>query len=129
MLFRNINDLKMANLLFLLAITVASSLAIPLTCSSPSQPNPIAEQYPDYPTGVVNGTTAIVLIPYTTARSIVPKEYQILTKAYQELFPTIPMDMYPAVFEAVEDHDVKTLNIGVLPDFRVCAQDSPYPST
>lgn len=100
------------------ATFLAPALAIPLTCHSQTQPNPITKDYPKDVTGVINGTTAIVPIPYAVARGIVPSKYPILKAAYAQVFPTLGKDMYPAVLEAVQDHDVglPLLNI---PDFTV----------
>lgn len=60
-----------------------------------SQPNPIASQYPNDATGTINGTVAIIPIPYAQARSIVPSKYPILKKAYQQLMPNLGAGMYP----------------------------------
>jgi hypothetical protein len=60
-----------------------------------SLPNPIASQYPSDVTGTVNGTIAVIPIPYSLARSIVPSQYGILSKAYAELMPQLPKGMYP----------------------------------
>lgn len=59
-----------------------------------SQPNPIASQYPNSATGTINGTVAIIPIPYAQARSIVPAQYPILTKQYEKLMPGLK-GMYP----------------------------------
>ena len=84
-----------------LCITV---LALPSTPSadikllgarSESSPNPIASQYPNSTTGTVNGTVAVVPIPYTQARSTIPAKYNILTNAYKRLLPGFPEDSYP----------------------------------
>ena len=99
----------------------ASSLAasaVPLGCRSQTQPNPITKDFPEDVTGVINGTTAIVPIPYAVARSIIPSQYPILTAAYQKVFPTLQSSMYPAVLEAVQDHDVGQPPLKI-PDFTV----------
>jgi hypothetical protein len=81
------------------AIGLVSALAlvtrIVSACSSESQPNPIFEQYPDVPTGTVNGTTLIIPIDLTLARSIIPSQYPILTNAYRSLLVDFPQDKYP----------------------------------
>lgn len=102
----------------LLATALAPALAIPLTCHSQTQLNPITKDFPNDVTGVINGTTAIIPIPYTTARKIVPSEYPILTTAYQQVFPSLGENMYPAVLEAVQDHDVGLSSLKI-PDFIV----------
>ncbi|KAF1969901.1 hypothetical protein BU23DRAFT_512474 [Bimuria novae-zelandiae CBS 107.79] len=99
------------------------SLAV--TCTSQTQPNPIAQDYPNDATGVINGTTAIVPIPYAVARSIVPAQYSILTSAYRTIFPSLPPDLYPAVLEALHDHDVRAFNFSI-PDFSRSALRFPF---
>jgi hypothetical protein len=63
--------------------------------SSESSPNPIATLYPYNVTGTINSTISVVQIPYKLARSIIPSQYDILTKAYEELLPGFPPDSYP----------------------------------
>jgi hypothetical protein len=63
--------------------------------SSESSPNPIASLYPLNVTGTLNGTISVVPIPYKLARSIIPSQYGILTKAYEELLPGFPSNYYP----------------------------------
>jgi len=60
-----------------------------------SGPNPIGQQYPFSATGTINGTLSILPIPYSLARSIVPKKYGILKHAYQSLIPGFPRESYP----------------------------------
>lgn len=100
------------------ATCVALASGIPLLCTSQSQANPIVDQYPNEVTGTINGTTAVIPIPYDVARSIIPAQYGILTKAYKEVFPSIPDGMYPASLEALQDHDVRNGAVGI-PDFSV----------
>ena len=69
----------------------------PLNCSSLSKPNPIANLYPDLPTGTINGTVLILPIPLSLARSIVPAEYPILEHVYRKLLPSFPKDQYPVI--------------------------------
>jgi hypothetical protein len=63
--------------------------------SSESSPNPIASLYPFNVTGTINSTISVVPIPYKLARSIIPSQYGILTKAYEELLPGFPPNSYP----------------------------------
>ncbi|KAL5385304.1 hypothetical protein DPSP01_004763 [Paraphaeosphaeria sporulosa] len=109
----------------LFASLFAPALASPLICRSHTQPNPITEDYPKDVTGVINGTTAIVPIPYAVARSIVPSKYPILTAAYEQVFPTLGDGLYPAVLEAVQDHDVG-LPPFKIPDFTRVALKFPF---
>lgn len=90
------------------------------TCSTSSQPNPIAQQYPNAPTGTFNATLAIVPIPLTTAREIIPSQYAILEDAYRALIPGFPADMYPVLMQAGLDHAIQVASMGFdLPDFQV----------
>lgn len=80
------------------AIAATTSTAAPL-CTSQSQPNPIAVEYPTLTTGTVNGTIAILPISYALARSIVPAQYGILVDGYQKWLPHLPKDMYPVRYQ------------------------------
>jgi hypothetical protein len=64
--------------------------------STESSPNPIASQYPNDVTGTLNGTIAVVPIPYGIARQVIPSKYNILTAAYESLLPGFPANSYPA---------------------------------
>lgn len=66
-----------------------------LRARSDASPNPIASQYPNSPTGTINGTTAVVPISYDLARSIIPAKYPILTAQYESLLPGFPKNSYP----------------------------------
>lgn len=102
---------------------ISAAVAASLTCTTESQPNPIAGQYPNDVTGTINGTTALIPIPYSVARSMIPSQYGILTKAYQSLIPNLPPNTFPAFLEAVLDHDVQMSGLGI-PDFQVCPSTS-----
>ncbi|WPH03011.1 Hypothetical protein R9X50_00588500 [Acrodontium crateriforme] len=101
--------------LYAAAAVVALSNAT-LLCKTQSQPNPIAADYPNDPTGTVNGTIAILPIPYSIARSIIPSEYPILTRAISSILPHLPADEYPAFLQLDIDHDVQASGISI-PDF------------
>jgi hypothetical protein len=60
-----------------------------------SSPNPIGTVYPTSVTGTINGTIAVVPIPYHLARSLIPSKYGILKEAYKSLLPGFPTDKYP----------------------------------
>lgn len=109
-----------------LAASVLASLdfiphaALAGDCISSDSPNPIAQQYPNFATGTLNGTTLIVPISMTQAREIIPSEYAIVESAYRSLLPTFPEDMYPMVVTAVHDHDLQFASLGLkLQDFSV----------
>jgi len=65
------------------------------TTSTESLPNPIAQTYPDNVTGTINSTIAVIPIPYSLARSIIPAKYGILRSAYEGLLENLPADTYP----------------------------------
>lgn len=56
-------------------------------CVTQSQPDLIAAQYPNEVTGTINGTFAVIPIPYAQARALVPSQFKILTRAYETLMP------------------------------------------
>lgn len=106
-----------------LVLSLFWSAAAQTSCSTQSQPNPIAEQFPDDATGTLNTTLLVVPIPYETARRIVPAKYGILKHAYHTLLPDFPRDMYPVVLQAGFDHDIQLLSLGLqVPDFMVSVQ-------
>jgi hypothetical protein len=87
-----------------LLFSFASSLLIPntiknhlLSARSDSSSNPIATQYPNNVTGTINGTIAVVPIPYKLARSIIPPQYSILREAYECQLPGFPRGSYPVI--------------------------------
>lgn len=88
--------------------------------STSSQPNPIAQQYPNAPTGTFNATLAILPIPIDTARQLIPPQYAILEGAYRSLLPSFPEGMYPVLMQAGLDHDIQLASMNFkLPDFQV----------
>jgi hypothetical protein len=102
---------------FLAHIPVIASLAFLLPAISrpparDSQPNPIASQYPSKTTGTINGTLAVLPIPYALARSIIPAKYGILTHAYESYLGSAfgPGGSYPLFLQTVEDHQVQFAN-------------------
>ena len=111
----------------LASLFLAGSYALDTTiCTLPSQsqPNPIASIYPEDVTGTMNGTLAILPIPLAQAQEIVGPRYSILTAAYHSLLPSFPADMYPAVLQAVREHDIQELGVVGIPDFSVCRFES-----
>jgi hypothetical protein len=88
--------------------------------TSLDQPNPIATTYPNNATGVLNATLAILPIPLSTARRLVPAQYGILEAAYRSLMPDFPEGMYPLFLQGGHDHDIQFASLGVhFPDFNV----------
>jgi hypothetical protein len=87
-------------------------------CQTYDQPNPIAALYPGNATGTLNGTVSILPISLTLARQLIPRQYRILEHAYRALLPSFPEDMYPAVLQAVHDHEVQAFGYKMA-DFSV----------
>ena len=104
-------------------ITTALPLDTTSTCRTSSLPNPIASQYYANITGTINGTLAVLPIPYSMARRIVPAQYEILSDQYRTIMPELPRDMYPALLQAVFDHDIRYMDYK-MPDFSVCSSSS-----
>ena len=97
------------------------------SCATSSLPNPIASQYYANITGTINGTLAVLPIPYSMARRIIPSQYEILIDQYQSMMPEFPKDMYPALLQAVFDHDIRYMEYN-MPDFSVSFDpSSTYP--
>ena len=87
-------------------------------CPTHDQPNPIAHMYPNNATGVLNGTVSLLPIPLALARQLIPPQYRILEHAYRALLPAFPTDMYPAVLQAMHDHEVQAFGYKIA-DFSV----------
>lgn len=83
--------LSLTLLILLLAAFSSNAALLPrqVNCVTQSQPNPIAAQYPNEVTGAINGTFSVIPIPYAQARSLVPAQFKILTKAYETLMPEL----------------------------------------
>jgi hypothetical protein len=118
--------------LSILAIRYASTsyFSVPVSnevvldvCQTYDQPNPIASLYPNNATGTLNGTVAIIPISLQLARSIIPPQYRILEHAYRALLPSFPKGMYPAILQALHDHEVQAFGYKI-PDFSVSSQFS-----
>lgn len=124
LLWSNMSNVKLFHFAAVATLLVSSllfSITAQDACSNTaSQPNPIAQQYPDVPTGTFNTTLAIVPIPLATARELIPSQYAILEGAYRALLPSFPADMYPVVMQAGLDHDIQIPAYSMTaPDFQV----------
>ena len=90
-------------------------------CQTHDLPNPLAALFPSNATGVLNATLAIIPIPLSLARHLVPAGVSILEPAYRLLIPDFPEGMYPVLLQAAHDHDGQLKEYGiVLEDFSVC---------
>ncbi|GKT84522.1 hypothetical protein Ct61P_02372 [Colletotrichum tofieldiae] len=109
---------SIAALLVILGIQMqtAAAQATPPTCTNVDQPNPIFSQHPNNATGLLNVTMAIIPIPMTTARQIIPQQYGILESAFRALMPNFPAGMYPVILQAGHDHDIRFQDFQI-PDF------------
>ncbi|KAJ4331574.1 hypothetical protein N0V95_009854, partial [Ascochyta clinopodiicola] len=94
-------------------------------CQTHDAPNPIAHLYPGNATGTLNGTISVLPIPLSLARQLIPSKYTILTTAYQHLLPSFPADMYPAILQAVHDHEVQAFGYKI-PDFSRTGIEFPF---
>ena len=115
--------------LLIMSLFSATSTAVPtLTCQTQSSPNPIAAQYPNLTTGTINGTVAVLPIPFAQARSIIPSKYPILTKQYESFLdqvPVFPKGLYPALLQQELDHDISNAGISI-PDFTRAGISFPF---
>ncbi|KAI2623073.1 hypothetical protein GGR54DRAFT_35555 [Hypoxylon sp. NC1633] len=97
------------------------------TCVSHDSPNQHAQEYPNYVSGNLNGTTLIVPISLQTARELIPAEYVIIEKAYRALLPSFPHGMYPMMAQIVHDHDIQVAAYNLsLPDFSRASLEFPF---
>ncbi|KAF1832815.1 hypothetical protein BDW02DRAFT_407667 [Decorospora gaudefroyi] len=96
-------------------------------CQTKDQPNPIASLYPMNATGTLNGTISVIPISLKLARELIPSQYGILEHAYRHLLPSFPKDMYPAILEAMHDHEVQAFGYQI-PDFSVRPSPTPQES-
>lgn len=107
-----------------IVVLILSSLLLSYGESTPTQGvcvshdhyNPLAEQFPNHPTGVLNGTLAIIPISLEAARRLIPPQYGILERAYRDLLPNFPEGMYPVMLQAVHDHDVQFRAYNIMVD-------------
>ena len=114
-------------LLALLAVVNAITIPGLSSCQTRSQPNPIAQTYPDQTTGTVNGSVIVLPIPLSIARAAIPSQYPILTKQYQQWLPGLGEDMYPAMLNTLFDHDIQMASLGVhVPDFSRAVFQFPF---
>ncbi|KAF1938144.1 hypothetical protein EJ02DRAFT_469142 [Clathrospora elynae] len=94
-------------------------------CQTNDQPNPIASLYPLNATGTLNGTVTVLPISLALARKLIPSQYRILEHAYRHLLPSFPEGMYPAILEALHDHDVQAFGYQI-PDFSRAGIEFPF---
>ena len=95
------------------------------SCRTHDRPNPIAHLYSGNATGTLNGTITVLPIPLALARTLIPHQYGIITHAYRSLLPNFPADMYPAILQALHDHDVQAFGYKI-PDFTRTGIEFPF---
>ena len=76
-------------------------------CQTQTRYNPIAEEYPNSITGVMNGTFALAFIPRETADSLLPEGYEFLDNLSREDVEMWQEDAFPVLVKAVRIHDVR----------------------
>lgn len=102
----------------LTALYFSAVCVVAMTCTPESQPNPVAPVKGVDIAGTTNGTLAIVLITLGEAQKIVGDKYKIQKEAFHEIVPAMPKNAYPALVQAVINHDVQAKGLKV-PDFTV----------
>ncbi|KAL8713741.1 MAG: hypothetical protein Q9220_002267 [cf. Caloplaca sp. 1 TL-2023] len=109
-------------ILVLLLCDIDVIIIIQSTCL----PNPITSTYPHNVTGVINATTAVIIVPLDYARALLPSRFanSILIKSYTRF--NIPPHKYPLVIDATIDHDIRYNNIGVAADFSAFRTTFPF---
>ena len=82
-----------------------------------AQPNPIAGRK-NFITGTINETVIVLPIPMTTARSLIPSQYKILTKQISAWAPGLA-GQFPMILELGLFHDIynKGVSAGTGGDF------------
>ncbi|TDZ40098.1 hypothetical protein C8035_v004863 [Colletotrichum spinosum] len=104
--------------------TTAAQVPAP-ACTNVDQANPLHSQHPNNATGVLNITMAIIPIPMTTARQVIPSQYGILENALRAVMPNFPAGMYPVVVQAGHDHDIRFQDLSI-PDFSRAGFEFPF---
>lgn len=87
-------------------------------------PNPIASIYPKNVTGTINGTTSVIIVPLSYARSLLPSHLAPLPHAYTRF--SIPATHYPLVLENTIDHDIRFGDVSPIVDFSSLRISFPF---
>ena len=84
------------SLFFSLLLAPLAAAQIGGVCNDPiqSQSNPLATRI-NFVTGTTNGSTIVLPIDYTVARSLIPSQYPILQNQYKQWLPSLPANQYP----------------------------------
>ena len=69
-----------------------------------SQNNPISTKFTTQTTGTINSTIIVIPVNYTQARAVIPSQYPILTKQYQQWMPNLGDDQYPVRILHIEGY-------------------------
>lgn len=79
-------------------LSAASSLTAALATTTSSAASATTSIVPNIVNGYANESAAIVPIDESLARSVIPANYSIMTKAYESLIPNWPKGKYPVGF-------------------------------
>lgn len=92
-----------------------------------SQSNPLSNRK-NYITGTTNGTTIVLPIALSAARSIIPANYKILQKQYKQWLPDLGANQYPLILQMDLFHDIynKGVKAGAQGDFLRAALTFPF---
>ena len=114
-------------LLLLLAPLASAQIGGQCSDTVTTEPNPLAGRK-NFITGTINGTVALLPIPLSVARSLIPSEYNILTNAYKAWLPSLPRNQYPALLQMDLFHDIynKGKAQGTAGDFLRAAITFPF---
>lgn len=111
----------LAHLLGLLAWGSCWALAQP-GCQTQTSYNPIAAEYPNSVSGVMNGTFSLSLMSRDTASSWLPQGYKFLDNAYEAGFDMWQEDSWPVLVKAVYIHDTRGPDDQWRNDHTVCSR-------
>ncbi|KAL8786934.1 MAG: hypothetical protein Q9213_002476 [Squamulea squamosa] len=122
----NFEEITLFLLGFLPFFDSCSAILPPQANCSTCLSNPIVTTYPHNVTGTINGTTSVVLVPISYARSLLPTRFanSILISAYTSF--NIPPTAYPLVVESVIDHDLRFNNSPAIADFSSFRTTFPF---
>ena len=116
-------------LLPLTLLTTATLAQIGGTCPDTitSAANPLANRK-NYITGTTNGTTIVLPIALSAARSIIPADYKILKDQYKAWLPSLGANQYPMILQMDLFHDIanKGVKAGAGGDFLRAALTFPF---
>lgn len=111
---------------FLFFTLAFSALLPPQENCGTCLPNPLAEIYPYNVTGIINATTAVLLVPLPYAQSLLPSRFSNATLNHAYTRFNIPPSLYPIIIEAAIDHDIRFNKSTALADFSSLKVTFPF---